>query len=282
MPVTDKLGKIHRGRAVQLLLEQFHDIEKSWENRTVRRRLLRDLRNYLASLDDFTDLDLPFLSELRRHVTEEISLPYLYGLVVPIEREHSRASITDEDFVVTTSDETDRPPSTMPVTVIIDNIRSAFNVGGIFRSGDCLGVEHIHLCGYTATPGNDKVSRAALGTESVVPWTHHDTARTALEAAAAEGRFLAALETAEDCSAPCDTRFRFPCAVIVGNERFGLGRDILNAADCVVRIPTYGRKNSLNVVSAFTVCGYEIRRQWDATNHHPRPRPSSSNLPTKQ
>ena len=280
MSVADKLGKMHRGRAIQLLLEQFHEIEKSWEDRAARRRLLRDMRNYLASLDDFTDLDLHFLSDLQRHVTDDISLPYLYGLVVPIEREHSRTNITDEDFVVTTDDAPRRDVSIMPVSVIVDNIRSAFNVGGIFRSSECLGIERIHLCGYTATPENEKVRRSALATEESIPWLHHHTARAALEAEAERGAVTVALETAEDCPAPGEVEFSFPCAIIVGNERFGLSRDILNAADHVVRIPTYGRKNSLNVVSAFTVCGYEVRRQWEQSSEErstpPRPRPSSS------
>ncbi|MFC1463064.1 RNA methyltransferase, partial [Verrucomicrobiota bacterium] len=223
------------------------------------------LKDYLESLGNFTDLDLPFADDLRRQVTENMSLPLLYGLVVPIEREHGRTNITDEDFVVTTDDAPVSAVSTMPVCVVVDNVRSAFNVGGVFRSGECLGVERIHLCGYTATPDNEKVSRSALGAEKLIPWTHHNTARAALESISGESRSLVALETAENCAPPHETGFSFPCAIIVGNERFGLGRDILNAADHVVRIPTYGRKNSLNVVSAFTVCGYEVRRQWEQT-----------------
>ena len=264
MPVTDKLGRMHRGRAIQLLLEEFHAIEQCWDDAPLRRRRLRELANYLDSLRDFTELDLAFAEELRGRINENISLPHLYGLIVPIEREHCRTNITDEDFVVTTDDAPDTAVSTMPVCVLVDNVRSAFNVGGLFRSGECLGIEHVHLCGYTATPDNEKVSRSALGAEQLVPWTHHNTARAALESIEPEGRSLVALETAEDCARPHETEFSFPCAVIVGNERFGLGRDVLNAADHVVRIPTYGRKNSLNVVSAFTVCGYEIRRQWEA------------------
>ena len=263
MPVSDKLGNMHRGRAIQLLLEQFHEIEKAWEEPGKRRQLLRELKNYLASLGDFTDLDLPFLADLKREVGEDISLPYLYGLVVPIEREYSRTNITDEDFVVLTRDSEQQSPSVMPVSVVVDNIRSAFNVGGIFRSSECLGIEHIHLCGYTATPENDKVKRSALGAESCVRWSQHHTANSALAEVRRRDASVVALETAENCPAPWEVEFAFPCAVVVGNERFGLGRDVLNEADHVVRIPTCGRKNSLNVVSALTVCGYEIRRQWE-------------------
>jgi tRNA G18 (ribose-2'-O)-methylase SpoU len=255
---------MHRGRAIQLLLEQFHEIEKEWEDVNRRRRLLLELRAYLFSLRNHTELDLAPVTELCEKVDENISLPYLYGLVVPIEREHARTNITDEDFVVATSDATEREAAIMPVTVIVDNVRSAFNVGGIFRSSECLGVERVVLCGYTATPENDKVRRSSLGAEAGVPWEHHHTAGAALAAAREQDRTIVALETAEGCRAPHEIDYGFPGAVVVGNERFGLSRDVLKAADHVVRIPTCGRKNSLNVVSAFTVCGYEIRRQWDA------------------
>lgn len=255
-----------RNRAIKILLEQFRDIEASWDAPEKRTQLLKDLKHFLDYIQkDAADLNLPYISELARHVHENISLPHLYGLVVPVEREHSRVNITDEDFVVTTEDTDSNPssPDVMPVSAILDNLRSAFNVGGLFRSCDCIGLKDIHICGYTATPDYPKVAKSALGTQEFLNWTQHRTAGDAVSSLHKRGYSIVALETAEDCAAPHEITFTFPCAILVGNERFGLSAELLKEADTVAKIPTYGRKNSLNVVSAFTVCAYEVRRQWD-------------------
>jgi len=253
-----------RKRAIQLTLEQFHEIEHSWNQVRDRERLLRDLRNFLDSLNDQPELGLHHIAKLARHIDETTSLPHLCGLLVPVEREHERENISDEDFMITASDCDGRKASIMPVTVILDNLRSSFNVGGIFRTGECVGVQKIVLCGYTATPENRKTSRSALGTQDFVPWEEEVTALSAMDRVKSPGGSIVALETVEGCSPPHMLSFDFPCAVVLGNERFGLGRKVLAAADHVVSIPVYGRKNSLNVVSAFSVCAYELRRQWQA------------------
>lgn len=258
-----KIETLSKGRALRLVLDRFHEIERTWDDRPRRKRLLRDLRHFLVALKDTPELGLHHIAELSRHIDESVPLPHLCGLLVPVEREHERANITDEDFLVTTEDLDGGPPSTMPVTVVLDNIRSAFNVGGILRTGECAGVEKLVLCGYTATSGNPKVGRAALGTQDLVPWEQATSAEKAVEALRSEGVSIVALETVSRCPAHHETRFEFPCAMVLGNERFGLSRGILAAADHVVSIPVYGRKNSLNVVSAFAVCAYELRRQWE-------------------
>jgi 23S rRNA (guanosine2251-2'-O)-methyltransferase len=73
---------------------------------------------------------------------------------------------------------------------------------------------------------------------------------------------IVALETVSSATAPEDADIQFPCAILVGNERFGLDSNILAEADLIVKIPVYGEKNSLNVVSAFSIFAYEIRKQW--------------------
>lgn len=246
-----------------MALEQFHDIERQWENARVRKRLLRELRNYLDSLKGRPELGLHHIAKLAMHIDETIGLPQLCGLLVPVEREHERENITDADFIVTGRDICGREPSIMPVTVILDNLRSSFNVGGIFRTGECVGVQKIVLCGYTATPGNRKTGRSALGAQDFVSWEQDVTACSAVEKVKRQGIPVIALETVEGAPAPHAVAFEFPCAVVLGNERFGLSQKLLSAADIVVSIPVYGRKNSLNVVSAFSVCAYELRRQWE-------------------
>ena len=130
------------------------------------------------------------------------------------------------------------------VDLVLDNIRSALNVGVLFRSAEALGVGKIHLCGYTPTPDNLKVAKTALGTEQWVPWAYEESTLDCLKALG-EGphpRALYALEThvgATDLTSFCPA---FPCALIVGNERFGLGEVVLKASHRILALKLYGRK----------------------------------------
>jgi len=260
-----KIERLSEQRAVQLVLERFHELESGWHDVERRRRLLRDMRRFLASLNDAKELDDPYLAGLDRHIKEDMDLTLLWSLMVPVEREHSRTRITDDSFLPCTDDRTSRPELLpMPVSVVLENIRSAFNIGGIFRTGECVGIEEIVLCGYSATPENDSVGRAAMGCEDRIPWSQHRHTSSAILHMKEKKRTVIALETLGEAPAHNETNLPFPCGILLGNERFGLNRTTLSEADMVVHIPTYGRKNSLNVVSAFAILAYEARQQWEA------------------
>ena len=263
MTVSDKLGNIDKNRAIQLILKRFYEIEKAWDKVAKRKQLLRDLKTFLESLDKLDHLSIPYITRIHKHIQEDTDLSQLYTLIVPVEREHGLVNITDEDFIVTTRDTTTKPSSTMPVTVILDNIRSAFNTGGIFRTSECLGIENLQLCGYTATPENPSVQKSALGTDQLITWEQQKTTLNAINNLKQNDCHIVSLETVEGAPLLHQIEFKFPCAIVLGNERFGLSDEILSASDSIVSIPTYGSKNSLNVVSAFTTCGYEIRKQWN-------------------
>ena len=160
--------------------------------------------------------------------------------------------------------------SPMPVRVVADSLRSSFNVGGVFRTGECFGVEAIVLTGYSADPGDARVARAAMGTDRIVAWSRRGSAGEALADLRAEGVFALALETGAGHPALEELSVRFPCAVLVGNERFGLSPTLLAAADARARIPTFGAKASLNVVSALAIALYELRRRFEALSPAPR------------
>jgi tRNA(Leu) C34 or U34 (ribose-2'-O)-methylase TrmL len=260
-----KIERLSEKRAVQLILERFHELESSWNDLDQRRRRLRDLRRFLASLNDVKVLKDPYLAGLDRHIKEDMDLTLLWSLIVPVERVHSRTRITDETFLPRTDD---RPPGRdsfiMPVSVVLENFRSAFNIGGIFRTGECVGIEEILLCGYSATPENGGVGRSAMGCEKSVPWSRQRQTSGAILQMKNKNRAVIALETLGEAPTHHETHLPFPCALLLGNERFGLNATTLAEADMVVRIPTYGSKNSLNVVAAFAVWAYEARRQWEA------------------
>jgi tRNA G18 (ribose-2'-O)-methylase SpoU len=141
-------------------------------------------------------------------------------------------------------------------------MRSAFNVGSIFRTADTLGAQKLWLTGYTPTPHQLQVEKAALGATLILEWEVTSFKET-IENLKKKNFKIIALETsakAKDISYPYEPNEA--TAFVVGNERFGLDPDQLALCDEIRRIPTYGIKNSLNAATAAAIAGYEWRKQW--------------------
>ena len=155
--------------------------------------------------------------------------------------------------------------NTMPVSVVLENVRSLWNVGSIFRTSDAAGVEEIWLAGYTGRPPREEIAKTALGAEKVVPWREAATALDAVDALRRGGGGLVVALEKTDASVPlAEAELRFPCALLLGNEVAGLTDEVLRAADLVCHLPMHGLKSSLNVAVAAGVALYEIRRAADA------------------
>lgn len=136
------------------------------------------------------------------------------------------------------------------VVLILDNLRSAFNVGSIFRSAECLGLKELWLCGITATPDNPALAKTARGTADRVAWRHFKDTREALVEARNQGRALYALETGPQATSVFAAGFILPLALVLGNESLGLADGVLRLCDRIVCLPVQGWKNSLNVAVA--------------------------------
>lgn len=150
----------------------------------------------------------------------------------------------------------------LPLTVVLDNVRSAFNVGSVFRTAEAARIRELLLCGITPYPPNEKLDRTALGTVHRVAWRHYLSGREALSALRAEGARIWACELCEGAVSLRDARFTRPAAVVFGHEVAGVSPAILAAADEVIEIPLFGRKNSLNVATAAGIVIFEVLRQW--------------------
>jgi 23S rRNA (guanosine2251-2'-O)-methyltransferase len=149
-----------------------------------------------------------------------------------------------------------------PIVVVLDDLRSAYNVGAIFRTADALLVERIVCCGYTPTPDNLAVAKTALGAECAVPWDHAESAAEAIISLRAAGVTIAALEqTDESVSVAAARPEHFPLALVLGNEVSGVDQRVLDLCDLAFEIPQYGSKTSLNVAVAFGVAGYGLMCQ---------------------
>lgn len=145
-----------------------------------------------------------------------------------------------------------------PLFVILDNIRSIYNVGAIFRTCDALLVEKIYLCGITGHPPRKDIDKVALGAVEVVPWEYVDNTVDIVRTLKGQGVQLCALELTHDSVHYKEANYPFPLAVILGNEVEGIGEDVMALVDMAVDIPMLGRANSLNVTTAFGIVGYEI------------------------
>ena len=151
------------------------------------------------------------------------------------------------------------------VYLVLHNIRSAHNVGSIFRTADAVGVAKIYLCGYTPTPPNEKISKVALGAEKTVPWEQYKQTWRLLSSFAKtsedeEKVQIVALE--QDKRAIDYRKFKpeFTMVLVLGNEVEGLSKEILKYADKIIAIPMYGQKESLNVSVAAGIALYEITK----------------------
>ncbi|MCL4794870.1 MAG: RNA methyltransferase [Bryobacteraceae bacterium] len=150
----------------------------------------------------------------------------------------------------------------LPVVLVLDHVRSAYNTGAFFRTADAAGVERLYLCGITAAPANAAVRKTALGAEETVSWEYNADALVPLRSLRARGFEIAAIETSERAVDLFDWRPRFPLCVVFGNEVDGLAPAVLEACDTHVRLPMLGRKHSLNVATAGGVVVFEILRKY--------------------
>ena len=153
-----------------------------------------------------------------------------------------------------------------PLAVVLDSIRSAYNVGSIFRTADAARVAHIYVTGYTPTPAHRSVAKTALGAEHTVPWSQHDDPLPLLDRLHADGHTIAALEqTDAPTTIGAVTPQQFPLALVLGNEVEGVQQAILDRCDIALEIPQYGAKHSLNVSVAFGIAAFGLVERWRTT-----------------
>lgn len=143
--------------------------------------------------------------------------------------------------------------------VILDNIRSTWNVGSMFRTADGVGIRHFYLCGITPTPDNSRVAKTSLGAETSIPWTYHADGVLLARSLKEKGAKLWALEGGNNASAIegisiQDTKHNI--VLVVGNEISGVDPEILDLCEKIWCIPMRGVKRSLNAAVAFGIAAY--------------------------
>jgi len=147
----------------------------------------------------------------------------------------------------------------IPVTVVLDNVRSLHNVGSVFRTSDAFLIEAIYLCGITATPPHPEIHKTALGAENTVEWQYFENTLDAVRLLKQKSYRILAVEQAEN-SIPLGEfqleNHRY--AVIFGNEVKGIDQEVMDCCDACIEIPQFGTKHSLNVSVAAGIVIWEI------------------------
>ena len=137
----------------------------------------------------------------------------------------------------------------LPVRVVLDNVRSAQNVGSFFRTGDAFAVEHVALCGITAVPPAREIHKTALGAELTVPWSYHASTAECVRQLRDEGYEVLAAEQVEGAAmldAFCPEPGR-RYALVFGNEVEGVAQEVVDLCHGALEIPQFGVKHSINV-----------------------------------
>jgi len=208
-------------------------------------------------------------------LTFEIRICESCGLRYPLQKEHSFGErcphclggtqvvsskvIHDEEWI----HEKPEKKKNLFRAILLDNIRSAWNVGSILRSADGFGFDHVYLGGITPTPDNDAVAKTSLGAENYIPWSQHKDAVKLAAGLKKEGWHLIALEEGEGATEiGKQSRIEYKKSVLIlGSEVTGVDPELLALCDEVLSIPMRGQKRSLNVAIAFSVAAFALSQQ---------------------
>jgi tRNA G18 (ribose-2'-O)-methylase SpoU len=152
----------------------------------------------------------------------------------------------------------------LPVIALLDNVRSLYNVGSIFRTSDGAFVSGLYLCGFTPHPPRKEIEKTALGATRTVPWKYFRRSADAVSEARAAGMRILVLEHTTsgipyDRVGPQD----FPVCLVVGNEITGVSEELIAAADGAIEIPMHGTKQSLNAAVAYGIAVFELLKIWN-------------------
>lgn len=150
-----------------------------------------------------------------------------------------------------------RPPQSSYLAVMLDNIRSVYNVGSIFRTADGSGIRHLYLCGITPTPKHPKLTKTSLGAERQISWSYHLNAVDLGTQMRAAGASILALEGTSSATSIFDhPPIVGPTVLVIGNEQIGIDPGVLAISNACLAIPMRGIKRSLNVATAFGIAAY--------------------------
>lgn len=148
-----------------------------------------------------------------------------------------------------------------PINVVLENIRSALNVGAIFRTCDATKIDNLYLTGITPFPPHNKIPKTALGAIEYVNWEHNKNTIEVLKDLKEKGNKIVSIELSPEAKNIYEYSFNCPTSIILGHEISGVSEEAREFSDETIYIPMYGKKESLNVATTCGIVLYEIIRQ---------------------
>lgn len=244
----NKIQRLDASRRIEILYGLLRSNEKDLH--AFEERDFLKAQFLLQSLVAEKNLGFERFKNFLKEIPEVRALQTLLSFL----EKHQNINMKDEDlpFQLKEGDQTDLQSNKIPLYFVLHNLRSSFNIGSIFRAAECAGVAKIYLSGYTASPDNHKIAKAAMGAESLVDWEYVPEFGQVLKILEKENIASIALETLENCPSIYESSITEKTAIWVGNEVFGLEKEVLKDISQYVQIPLYGCKNSLNVAQALT------------------------------
>lgn len=161
------------------------------------------------------------------------------------------------------------------LSLVLDDIRSANNVGSLFRTADALGLNHLYLCGITATPPHRDILKTALGATQSVAWSHHESCLDLVRELRGGGAQVHCLEQTENSTALREFTVDpgRELVLVVGNEVKGVSQEVIEAGHGTIEIEQFGSKHSLNVAVSAGMAVWELARQYRGLEAHPEAEP---------
>ncbi len=267
----DHFLKLHLGKQIYKIAETLRKLVE--EGGEPAGKILSDLANYSRFLEGITQ---PRLKEARSIIDEFLKEFSFSGDEVIPTRPMIERAISSFHTLLNMIGEAPDESRYLPAhrrfdshreavryshAAILDNLRSPFNTGSIFRSSDCFGVGSLALCGITPRPPMPRIERTAMGTLTLVAWTYYKTTAEAISHYRSGGYRIIGVETVEEAYPLFEAKWPARSAFIFGNEEYGITEEALQLCNSFIEIPLVGRKNSLNVASAFAIVMAEAGRR---------------------
>lgn len=147
-----------------------------------------------------------------------------------------------------------------PIYFVLDNVLDTYNIGSLFRLADAVGVQKVYLCGKTEYPPSSRIHKAAVGTEMWVPWENREITSDLVTELQKDGVQVIAVEQSPNSTpySQITSHLRFPVAIVVGHETYGINSEVLQKADIIVELPMHGINKSFNVWGSAAVIAYKV------------------------
>ena len=248
-------------KKIRIIVSFINEIDKTWNEEEKRNKLILELNDCLDYLHDPSNQILDDISFDEQQLINKSHADFM-TIFASFLNKYGKG-IKDYDIIEPGQNKIETH-HTNPLYVILENLRSAFNVGSIIRTSECFGIRKVFMCGYTPTPDNIKVKKTSMATDEWILWERReDVLELINQLKEQEDIQLIALETSPDAQSIQLSSISQPAVIIVGNEARGLSKEVLEISDQVLKIPLSGRKESFNVGVAYGIACYEILRKWN-------------------